>query len=131
MDDRTKLSMETPESEAPAGGLLAALKPAQGPPGLQAAWARAAGTGLSLLKLRHASRRLGFSFQSVPAYLAGLAEAADAPLETALDWAGLTLDDPPGPAFTRAWGRLARALDLELGAALWHLRLSFAEQEGP
>jgi hypothetical protein len=41
------------------------------------------------------------------------------------------LDGPPGPAFSRAWGKLAQSLGLGLPAARWHLCLSFAQGDLP
>jgi hypothetical protein len=116
---------------APAGWLLAALQPPHGSPAFQAKCVHGAEVARGILRLRYASQRLGFfSALTVPAYLRGLAAVARVPIEGALRWAGLGLDDSLGPAFARGWSRLARALGLGIREALWHLRLTFVEKAG-
>jgi hypothetical protein len=105
------------ESVSPSDGFLAACE-------------RASATGLVLARLQRVSRRMELSLLAAPEYLRSLAAVACVPLEGIVAWAGIPADFRLDQAFAKGWGRLARALGLELREALLRLRLTFADEVG-
>ncbi len=131
-NDSNPLTSSDGEAEyVPPTWLMDALRGTSEPSaGFRAECKRSAEVALALLRLRPVSRRLGPACLAVPAYLRGLAAAACVPLAPILAWAGLSTEGPADAGFAAAWARLAHALDLELRQALWHLRLTFADEVG-
>ncbi|AGA31398.1 hypothetical protein [Singulisphaera acidiphila] len=84
---------------------------------------------VGIQKLRQAKHRLGLPLLGLPALLRSLAGTVDSPglLDSVLGWAGLDLQVPTSLASAGAWGRLASALGLVRGEALFYLRLTFAD----
>lgn len=116
--------------EAPAW-LVCLLRQSTPPsPGFFEACVRSSEVGADLVKLRRASRRFEAAPLGALDYLLGLAAVARVPIDAIRDWAGLPNEPRLDRPFASAWGRLARAIGLDLREAMVRLRLAFANDLG-